>query len=56
MAERRIEPNFSQGWGFALFIVLLAVACFATAGYIKSRTYRHPTDAIGGAEATKAEH
>jgi hypothetical protein len=56
MAERRIEPNFSQGWGFALFITLLALGCFATAGYIKSRTYHHPADAIGGGEVTKAEH
>ena len=41
---RRIEGNFSQGWGMALFIVLLVIASFATAGMIHKKTYRSPRD------------
>ena len=42
--NRRIEGNFSQGWGMALFITLLAVGAFATAGFIHKQTYHHPRD------------
>lgn len=44
MADGHKEANFSQGWGFATFITVLAVGAFALAGTIKSRTYIHPTD------------
>ena len=46
MAERRVEGNFSQGWGVAAFIVVLAVGAFVTAGVIKSRTYHSPNDPV----------
>jgi hypothetical protein len=42
--DRRIAANFSQGWGFAIFITLLAVASFVIAGMIKRATYHDPTD------------
>jgi hypothetical protein len=42
--NRRIEGNFSQGWGMALFITLLVVGAFAVAGFIHKTTYRHPRD------------
>lgn len=42
--DRRIEGNFSQGWGVALFITLLVVAAFGIAGTIHNKTYRHPRD------------
>jgi hypothetical protein len=42
--NRRIEGNFSQGWGMALFITLLVVGAFVTAGLIHKRTYRSPRD------------
>jgi hypothetical protein len=42
--DRRIEGNFSQGWGTALFIVLLVVLGFVTAGTIHKKTYRSPRD------------
>lgn len=44
MADGHKEANFSQGWGFATFIAVLAVGAFALAGTIKSRTYLPPTD------------
>jgi hypothetical protein len=44
MAGRRIEGNFSQGWGVAAFITLLAAAGFATAFMINQRTYHSPND------------
>ena len=44
MADGHKEANFSQGWGFATFIAVLAVGAFALAGTIKSRTYINPTD------------
>jgi hypothetical protein len=45
--NRRIEGNFSQGWPMAIFITLLVVAAFVTAGTIHKKTYRHPRDVTG---------
>lgn len=42
--DRRIEANFSQGWPMALFITLLVVAAFVTAGTIHKKTFRPPRD------------
>lgn len=68
MADGYTNANFSQGWGFASFITLLAVAAFATAGIIKARTYVPPSDpmapstarevhaAPAGEHAAPAEH
>lgn len=36
--------NNNEGWGFALFIVALAVACWVMAWTVKSNTYLHPRD------------
>jgi hypothetical protein len=44
---RRIEGNFSQGWGVALFIIALVAGLFTTAGMIHKKTYRHPRDVTG---------
>lgn len=46
MADRRKEANFSQGWGFAGFITLLAVGAFVAAGMLKANTYMPPTDPL----------
>ncbi|MBW8769047.1 MAG: hypothetical protein JF589_04800 [Gemmatimonadetes bacterium] len=40
----RYVPFKQEGWGIALFVVLLAVVCAGTATYIHKRTYLHPTD------------
>ncbi len=58
MEDRRIEGNFSQGWGIAGLIVLLAVAAFVGAGLLKQRTFHPPTDPLGPAPsaATEAKH
>jgi hypothetical protein len=57
---RRIEGNFSQGWGIAAFVTLLAIAGFATAYTVKQRTYHSPNDVTapvsGGAEHAPAKH
>ncbi len=37
-------PFKQEGWGVALFIILLAVATAGTAAYVHHRTYKHPTD------------
>ena len=42
--DRRIEGNFSQGWPVAIFITLLAVGAFVTAGLIHRATFRSPND------------
>lgn len=42
--DRRIEANFSQGWGMAAFITLLVAGAFATAGFIHQKTFHHPRD------------
>ena len=41
---RRIEGNFSQGWGVALFIIALVATAFTTAFVIHKKTYHHPLD------------
>jgi hypothetical protein len=56
MEDRRIEGNFSQGWGIAGFIVILAVASFVIAGVIKRNTFHPPTDPLGTAPAAEAQH
>ncbi|MGQ0650006.1 MAG: hypothetical protein ACT4P7_20850 [Gemmatimonadaceae bacterium] len=55
MATRADTPNFSQGWGIAGFITALAVGSFLLAGFIKSRTFHSPNDALGPVDAA-AEH
>ncbi len=55
MEDRRIEGNFSQGWGIAGLIVLLAVAAFVGAGLLKRNTFHPPTDPLGGGPAPAAE-
>ena len=42
--DRYVPAETNGGWGFAAFIVLLAVICIATATYIHKKTYLHPTD------------
>ena len=44
MSQNASKPNFSQGWGTAGLITAMAVGAFLLAGYIKSSTYRNPTD------------
>jgi hypothetical protein len=48
-------PFKQEGWGIALFIVLLAVGSAAFATVVHKRTYKHPTDvhfqAAGAASA-----
>ena len=54
MADRRIEGSFSQGWGIAALVTLLAVGCFVGAFMINRATHYSPTDTLaptGGAAA-----
>jgi hypothetical protein len=44
MASRRIEGNFSQGWGIAAFITLLAVAGFVFAFTVNRSSHHSPND------------
>ena len=55
----RYVPFKQEGWGIALFVVLLAVLCAGTATYIHKRTYLHPTDVhfqAAGHDASSASH
>lgn len=54
-APRRVEGKFNQGWGFAGFIVALAVACAVGAWYIHSTTYIDPLDVRNHAVGAEAE-
>jgi hypothetical protein len=54
--SRRIEGNFSQGWGIAAFITLLAAAGFATAYTIKTRTFHSPNDVTAPTTEAPAAH
>lgn len=40
----RYVPFKQEGWGVALFIVLLAIASAAFATVVHKKTYRPPTD------------
>lgn len=40
----RYVPFKQEGWGVALFIVLLAIASVAFATTVHKKTYKHPTD------------
>ncbi|MDQ2666833.1 MAG: hypothetical protein M3Z05_12570 [Gemmatimonadota bacterium] len=37
-------PFKQEGWGFALFVVFLAVACATGAWYVHKTTYKSPND------------
>ena len=37
-------PFKQEGWGVALFVVLLAVASAGSAWYVHKTTYKDPTD------------
>ena len=55
----RYVPFKQEGWGVALFIVLLALASATFATIVHKRTYLHPTDVhfqAAGASSTGASH
>jgi hypothetical protein len=55
----RYVPFKQEGWGIALFIVLLAVGSAAFATYVHKTTYKHPTDThfrAAGSGSSSASH
>lgn len=55
----RYVPFKQEGWGVALFIVLLAIASAALATAVHKKTYKHPTDVhfqAAGAATAGASH
>ena len=55
----RFIPFKQEGWGIALFIVLLAVGSAAFATYVHKTTYKHPTDVhfqAAGSGSPSASH
>jgi hypothetical protein len=55
----RYVPFKQEGWGIALFIVLLALASATFATVVHKRTYLHPTDVhfqAAGASHSGASH
>ena len=42
--EGKHIPFKQEGWGFALFVCVLAVATAGGAYYVHRTTYKHPTD------------
>jgi hypothetical protein len=55
LTNKRIEGSFSQGWPIALFVTLLAVGSFVTAGVIHKRTFRSPNDVSAQYRKEKVE-
>jgi hypothetical protein len=49
-------PFKQEGWGVALFIVLLAVGAAGVATYVHKTTYRHPTDVRFQATGSSGSH
>ena len=42
--EGKYIPFKQEGWGFAFFVCMLAVASAGGAYYVHRTTYKHPTD------------
>ncbi|HEX4682531.1 MAG TPA: hypothetical protein VH277_07485 [Gemmatimonadaceae bacterium] len=42
--DRYTPADTNGGWGFATFVIGLAVLCIVVATYVHRQTYRHPTD------------
>ena len=49
-------PFKQEGWGIALFIVLLAVGSAAFATYVHKTTYKYPTDVRFHAAGSASTH
>ncbi|HEV7991722.1 MAG TPA: hypothetical protein VGP25_07860 [Gemmatimonadaceae bacterium] len=52
----RYVPFKQEGWGVALFIVLLAAATAGWATYVHKTTYRPPTDVHFRAAGSAGAH
>ncbi|MEO8336007.1 MAG: hypothetical protein ABI664_13600 [bacterium] len=42
--EGKHIPFKKEGWGFALFVCMLAIASAGSAYYVHHRTFKQPTD------------
>jgi hypothetical protein len=49
-------PFKQEGWGIALFVVLLAAGAAGFATYVHKSTYRHPTDVRFQATGSSGSH
>jgi hypothetical protein len=52
----RYIPFKQEGWGVALFIVLLAIATASWATYVHKTTYKAPTDVRFRAAGSAGTH
>jgi hypothetical protein len=52
----RYVPFKQEGWGIALFVVLLAAGAAGFATYVHKSTYRHPTDVRFQATGSSGSH
>jgi hypothetical protein len=52
----RHVPFKQEGWGVALFVVLLAAGAAGFATYVHKSTYRHPTDVRFQATGSSGSH
>ncbi|MFL5577272.1 MAG: hypothetical protein ACJ79S_15040 [Gemmatimonadaceae bacterium] len=57
MQEKRIEGNFNQGWGVALFVVILAIVINVVATRIHFSGYK-PGNDVGSqmGDASRADN
>ena len=46
MEPRRVEGSFSQGWGIAITVLIVAAGFFIGAGMIKRATFHSPNDVL----------
>ena len=52
--DRYVPAQTNGGWGFAGFIIGLAIACILLATYVHQKTYKHPTDVTARAIGDRA--
>lgn len=56
MSSQTTQDLHNRGWGFALLIILLAIAANVTAFTIHKNTYLQPKASTAAATETKAAH
>lgn len=52
--DRYVPADTNGGWGFASFVIALAVACIVAVFMIHKQTYKHPTDPTWQAKGASA--
>ncbi|HKO16427.1 MAG TPA: hypothetical protein VJU87_09310 [Gemmatimonadaceae bacterium] len=53
--DRYVPANTNAGWGYAILVILIAVACIVTVTIIHRKTYLHPQNVTWHAKGPPEE-